>query len=201
MPETNDFFTPLVLDASRVVFAKPEDLRRRGSRRRAYRAVVATGLAAAVVIVVAVGSTWAVGRNSAVPPGQTTSPTPSTSAEPSPTKSTETTPAEIPLSAMLQAADVGAGYTASDRQGIDHGSIVMMMSYCGEGDYSAAAEHHVALRQWSVYQSDQAYVLQDVNWYEATWAARHFSDLRASLPRCQTVDVWAMRATGSLSLS
>ncbi len=189
MPETNEFFAPLVHDAGKVVFALPEDLRRRGSRRRASRAAAAAGLAAAVVIVVAVGSTWAIGRKSTVPPGQSTSPSPSASAEPSPTKSTEPTPAEIPLSAMLQAADVGAGYTASDRQGLDHGSIGIMMSYCGEGDYSQAAEHHLAFRQWSVHQSDQAYVLEDVNWYEATWAARHFSDLRAAMPRCQTVDV------------
>jgi len=55
VPETNDFFNPLVHDASKVVFALPEDLRRRGSRRRVSRAAAAAGLAAAVAIVVAVG--------------------------------------------------------------------------------------------------------------------------------------------------
>ena len=58
MPETNDFFAPLVHDASKVVFALPEDVRRSGSRRRASRAAAVAGLAAAVVIVIAVGSTW-----------------------------------------------------------------------------------------------------------------------------------------------
>ncbi len=189
MPEANDFFAPLVHDASKVVFVLPEDLRRRGSRRRASRAVAVAGLAAAVVIVVAVGSTWAIGRKTAVPPGETTGPSPSVSAAPSPSDSGEPQSAEIPDSAMLQATDVGVGYTATDRRGNDHGSIVMMMSYCGEGDYSSAAEHQLAIRQWSVDQSDAAYVIEDVNRYEPTWAARHLSDLRVALPRCPTVDV------------
>ena len=190
MPETNDFFTPLVHDASKVVFALPEDLRRRGSRRRVSRAAAAAGLAAALVIVVAVGSTWAIGRNSAVPPGHTTSPSPSASAEPSPTKSTEPTPAEIPLAALLQASDVGIGYTTSDdQQGDDHGSILMLMSYCGEGDYSTAAEHWLAYHRRSVGRSEQQYLYEEVNRYEPTWAARHVSDLRAALPRCETVDI------------
>ena len=198
MPETNDFFAPLVHDSSKVVFAVPEDLRRRGSRRRASRVVAVAGLAAAVVVVVAIGSTLAFGRKTVMPPGQTTSPSPSASAEPSPTSSAGPSPSysveppsmEIPLAALLQASDVGTGYaTSDDPQGDDHGSILMLMSYCGEGDYSTAAEHWLAYHRRSVGRSEQQYLYEEVNRYEPTWAARHVSDLRAALPRCQTVDI------------
>ena len=190
MPEPNDLFAPLVHDASKVVFALPENVRRRGSRRRASRALAVAGVAAAVVLVVAIGSTWAIGRKTAVPPGQTTSPSPSASAVPSPTASAEPSSTDVPLAALLQASDVGTGYTTSDAQeGDDHGAITMLMSYCGEGDYSTATEHWIANHRRSVGRSDQMYVHQEVSRYEATWAARHIADLRAALPRCQFVDV------------
>jgi hypothetical protein len=154
------------------------------------RRVAVTGLAALIVAVIAIGSIWAIGRPTLTPPGQ--SPSPAVSVVPSPTGSDSPAPsAEIPSSAMLQAADVGVGYIASDSQVNDHGSIVMMMSYCGQGNYSTAAQHQLAFRLGSVGQSDQAYVVEEVSLYEATWAARHISDLRAALPRCQTVDVMA----------
>jgi hypothetical protein len=190
VPETNDFFAPLVHDSSKVVFAVPENLRRRGSRRRASRVVAVAGLAAAVVVVVAIGSTLAFGRKTVMPPGQTTSPSPSASAAPSPSHSVEPPSMEIPLAALLQASDVGTGYaTSDDPQGDDHGSILMLMSYCGEGDYSTAAEHRLAYHRRSVGRSEQQYLYEEVNRYEPTWAARHVIDLRAALPRCQTVDI------------
>ncbi len=196
MLETNDFFTPLVHHSSKVVFALSEDVRRRGSRRRASRAVAVAGLATAVVVVVAVGSTLALSRKTVMPPGQTpspsasTEPSPTSSAGPSPTSSAEPPSTEIPLAALLQASDVGAGYTTSDnQQGDDHGSILMLMSYCGEGDYSTATEHWLAYHRRSVGRSEQQYLYEEVNRYAPTWAARHVSDLRAALPRCETVDI------------
>jgi hypothetical protein len=85
---------------------------------------------------------------------------------------------------------VGTGYTTYDDQlGEDHGSITMMMSYCGQTAYSTAAEHELAYRKRSVGQSEQSYVHEEVTRYEATWAARHLNDLRGVLPRCKTVEI------------
>ena len=185
MPDTDDHFAPLVRDVNRVVFAVPEEVRRRGSRRRLSRGLGMAALAAVVVAVIALGSTWVIGRPTLMPPGQSPSPTVSTAPP-----TTEPTSVDIPLQALLQATDVGTGYaTADGQQGDDHGAIGMMMSYCGESDYSTAFEHRLANHKRSVGQSDQRYVLEEVSRYEATWAARHLSDLRAALPRCQMVDV------------
>jgi hypothetical protein len=208
MPKTYDLFAPLVRDANGVVFELPADVRRRGSRRRLRRQVAVAGFAALIVVSVGVGSAWAFGRLTGGPevavtptPTQTAGPSPSPTAttEPSPTASpadsspstgTPAPPAEIPLAALLQPTDVGTGYITSDAQeGDDHGSIAMMMSYCGEGNYSTAAEHRLTNHKRSVRESDQLYVLEEVSLYEPTWAARHLSDLRGVLPRCRTVDL------------
>jgi len=120
----------------------------------------------------------------------TTQPTSSSAGAPGSPRATSAPPAEIPLEALLQATDVGTGYTTYDDQlGEDHGSIAMIMSYCGHTAYSMAAEHELAYRKQSVGQGEQSYVHEEVTRYEATWAARHLNDLRGVLPRCQTVEI------------
>jgi hypothetical protein len=121
-----------------------------------------------------------------------TTPPPATRPPTDPPRSTgaPATPQSIPTAAMLQPADVGSGYTAFDSQeGDDHGSIPMMMSYCGQGGYTAADDHRVVNRKRNVRRDDQRYVLEEVSRYQNTWAARHLADLRAVLPRCTTVDI------------
>lgn len=213
MPETSHFFAPLVRQANEVVFEMPAGVRRRGSRRRMHRQIAVAGLAALIVVGVGVGSAWALGHPAGGPeiavtptPTQTAAPSPVTTAptEPSPTEPSPTDPppststpgpptempTEIPRAALLKAADVGTGYTTSDAQeGDDHGSIAMMMSYCGQSDYSTAAEHRLANRRRGLSRSHQRYVLEEVSRYEPTWAPRHLSDLRHVLPRCPTVDI------------
>jgi len=98
---------------------------------------------------------------------------------------------EIPESALLTAEDVGPGYTATPWESAltDHGSLAMMMSYCGEGSYSEAGEHAITVLAGSVNRDEEHYVLERIVRYEATWAERHLSDLRAVLPRCTEIPV------------
>lgn len=129
-----------------------------------------------------------------VPPPSTVPPASSPPATPpsGPRRSTgePAAPTAIPSAAMLRPADVGSGYSASDAQeGDDHGSIAMMMSYCGQGDYTTADDHRVANRKRNVSRDDDRYVLEQVSRYAPTWAARHIDDLREVLPSCTTVDI------------
>lgn len=216
MPDLNEVLDPLIQSTSEVIFEMPAEIRRRGERRRILRRTAMTGLVVVSVIGVGVGSAWALNgpapapdvaitsspRNppatsvpSTKPPTHTTTTPPPTTPPPAtrpPGESTgePATPQSIPTAAMLQPADVGSGYTASDAQeGDDHGSIAMMMSYCGQGDYTNADEHRVVTRKRNVYRDDERYVLEEVSRYQNTWAARHMDDLRAVLPRCTTVDI------------
>ena len=204
MPEIDDFFAPVIRDAGRTVWDEPAEVRRRGTSRRTRRRVAAAGLAALVVVGLGVGAAWAVGRPPTGPdaavtpeasPSGTPSPTPSTP-RPSTTGPTATStsapaaPTAIPEAAMLRASDVGAGYTVSDQQeGDDHGSIGMLMSYCGQGDHTSAGEHALTLRKRNLSNGDERYLLEEVVRYEGSWASRHLADLRAALPRCPTVDI------------
>ena len=178
-----------------------------------------TGLVLVSVIGVGVGSAWALSGPAPAPdvaitssprkppatsvpptkpPTHTTTTPPPTTPPPATRSPSESpgstgepaTPRSIPTAAMLQPADVGSGYTASEaQQGDDHGSIAMMMSYCGQGDYTNADERGVVNRKRNVHRDDERYVLEEVSGYQNTWAARHMDDLRAVLPRCTTVDI------------
>jgi hypothetical protein len=97
---------------------------------------------------------------------------------------------ELTESALLTAEDVGDGYTATyDLQGDDHGSLLMLMSYCGETDYTEAGQHVVEFRKGSVFRDDQHFVLTMVVRYDGSWAGQHLDDLRAALPRCARVPI------------
>ncbi len=216
MPELNEVLGPLIQSTSEVTFQMPSEIRRRGERRRILRRTAMTGLVLVSVIGVGVGSAWALSGPppapdvaitssprkppaTSVPPTKppthtTTTPPPTTpppaTRQPSESTGEPATPQSIPTAAMLQPADVGSGYTASDaQQGDDHGSIARMISYCGQGDYTNADEHRVVNRKQNVHRDDERYVLEEVSGYQNTWAARHMDDLRAVLPRCTTVDI------------
>ena len=80
---------------------------------------------------------------------------------------------------MLRGGDVGSDYRVSDGGPDDHGSIPMLMAYCGEHDYTDASSHVGESRNRSMGDgSGERYVLQTVQRYEAGWAARHLADLR-----------------------
>jgi hypothetical protein len=214
MSDINEFLAPIVDVAGRTVWDMPADVRRRGTRRRAQRRAIAAGAAALLVVGVVAGASWAIGRPVAGPglghvPGDSQSTTttplapsasnaPTGSPTPSATASTKaagtpgtpgTAGTAIPEAAMLRGPDVGSGYTAAEwTEGEDSGNIRMMMSYCGQGNYTSAREHEVAWRWRTVSDTDRT-VFEEVSRYEATWAARHMADLRATLPRCETVDL------------
>jgi hypothetical protein len=219
MHELNEVLGPLIQSTSEVIFEMPSEIRRRGERRRILRRTAVTGLVIVSVIGIGVGSAWALSGPAPAPdvavtpspskphatsvpptkpPTHTTTTPPATTSPPATRTPSESprstgepaTPQSIPAAAMLQPADVGSGYTASDaQQGDDHGSIAMMMSYCGQGDYTNADEHRVVNRKRNVHADDERYVLEEVSGYQNTWAARHMDDLRAVLPRCTTVDI------------
>ncbi|HZN18249.1 MAG TPA: hypothetical protein VFB84_08710 [Micromonosporaceae bacterium] len=167
--------------------------------RRTRRLFVVAGLAVLVVVGLGMGSACSPGQPSGLGGGsdgngvetsQPGSTWPSPSATPDPPATGSTALAAIPEAAMLRASDVGAGFAASDEQeGDDHGSIPMMMSYCGQGDYTSADGHVLAHRRRSVGVDDERHVLEEVVRYQGAWASRHLADLRAVLPRCRTLDI------------
>jgi hypothetical protein len=217
MPELDEVLSPLIQSTSEVTFQMPSEIRRRGERRRILRRTAVTGLVLVSVIGIGVGSAWALNGPAPTPdvavtpspstppatsapptnpPTHTTTPPPTTPPATSPPTGSPrstgepATPRSIPTTAMLRPADVGSGYTASDAQeGDDHGSISMMMSYCGQGDYTNAGEHRVVNRKRNLHRDDEHYVLEEVSGYQNTWAARHMDDLRAVLPQCTTIDI------------
>jgi hypothetical protein len=147
-----------------------------------------------LLVATATASACTAGRPTGVP-ATTTAPA---SVEPSPSPpapsaspqaGADSSGAEIPVSALLQAVDVGPGVTVFDEgRGGDEFSLNLMLFYCGQTPYSAAKDHVVAIRDRSLTQSEEAYVHTTVVRYASGWAARHLSDLRAVLPRCQQVD-------------
>jgi hypothetical protein len=213
MPELEEVLGTLIRSTSEVSFEMPSEIRRRGEHRRLVRRTVITGLVVVSVVGIGLGSAWALSGPSPAPDVATSSPpvasapttkpptsAPTTTTTPPPTTPPPVTPTpshgevappkSIPAAAMLQPSDVGSGYAASDsQQGDDHGAIGMMMSYCGEGDYTNADDHRVVNRKRNVDRDDGRYVLVEVSGYQETWAARHMEDLRAVLPRCTTVDI------------
>lgn len=97
----------------------------------------------------------------------------------------------IPAAAMLTGEDVGPGYTAEEwLQGDDHGSIDMMLAYCGVYDYSEAVDHEITYRRGSAGRGDEEhYVLETVKRYEPGWAQRYIDDVVATLPGCASIPV------------
>ncbi len=148
-----------------------------------------------LLVATATASACAAGQ----PTGGLATPTASASVEPSPAPPAPSTSLEagadssgagIPVSALLQAADVGTGFTIfDDPRGDDHGSLGMLMSYCGQTAYTAAGDHLLEIRARSFTQSAEAYVHTEVTRYASGWAGRHLDDLRAVLPRCLHVDI------------
>lgn len=105
-------------------------------------------------------------------------------------------PSEIPLAALLTGEDVGPGYTAEEwLQGDDHGSIGMMLAYCGVVDFSEASDHTISQRRVSAAiplgdgVTPEQYVLETVTRYEPGWAQQYVDDLAATQPDCTDIPV------------
>lgn len=102
----------------------------------------------------------------------------------------------IPAEAMLTGEDVGPGYTAAEwLQGDDHGSIGMMLAYCGVDEYTEAFDHEITFRRGSVginlgdgVESAQ-FVLETVRRSEPGWAQRYLDDLATAVPGCPSVAI------------
>jgi hypothetical protein len=96
----------------------------------------------------------------------------------------------IPANALLTADDVGMGYIVTDSpQGDDHGSLTMLLAYCGVDDYSQAPGHVLATERTSVGRDEEDYLLATVTRYEVGWAERHLDDLRTALAECDAIPV------------
>ncbi|HET8682871.1 MAG TPA: hypothetical protein VFM54_13530, partial [Micromonosporaceae bacterium] len=185
------------IHAGRTVQDGLADRHNDGTGPRTQRLFVSAGLAVLVAATLGMGSACSPGQllgegsdGNGAATSQPSSPWSPPSATPNPPATGSTALAAIPEAAMLRASDVGAGFAASDEQeGDDHGSIPMMMSYCGQGDYTSADDHVLAHRRRSVGVDDERYVLAEVVRYQGAWASRHLADLRAALPRCRTLDI------------
>jgi hypothetical protein len=167
-------------------------------RRRARLVAVAPTVAAALLLTAActgdpvTAAPSPVGSSSPVGPSTTpATPDPSPSGSPEPT--TGPTGEPIPAAAMLRAADIGMGYrTSDDRQVVtnDHGSLGMLLAYCGQYDYGPG---HEAIRAERVRSAGDGsmdrHVNQMVERYGLADARRYLAGLRTVLPKCRTLRV------------
>lgn len=168
----------------------------RASRRLAVqRVLVASGAGAVVLAVLTTAAlAWPSQREAApVPPVSTTeSPSPTGSPTPSPTPPTvPALPAspEIPVAAMLPAEDLGPGYRADDDTVEDHGSLSMLMAFCGQappgGDLVVSGSRLRAFESGDGSPAGQ----QEVYRYEPDGALRAMANLRTGLVECPPIEV------------
>jgi hypothetical protein len=105
-----------------------------------------------------------------------TSPEP-TSPAPVPGGPASSGPATIPVSALLQASDIGAGYRADpDPEGDDHGALDFILRYCEAA--SPLPADSLANRSTYIGRNDDHAVLQHAKRFRAGEAATAVQQLR-----------------------
>jgi hypothetical protein len=172
-----------------------------GEHGRRARLVAATSV---VAVALTLTTACAGGPVTAAPSpsgGPSTTPAPTTPApstpepttSPAPPGTTRTTAAGIPAAAMLRATDIGPGFTTSDDRRIvmnDHGSLTMLLAYCGQYGYGPAHEDILADRTRAAGDGtmDRG-VYQLVERYSRADAQRYLAGLRTVLPKCRTLSI------------
>jgi hypothetical protein len=92
----------------------------------------------------------------------------------------------VPAEAMLQVADVGSGYRTDDQAVQHHGSMSMLMAYCGHViDEDPLRSRLRGFRS----DDDDTYLHQEVYRYGQDGAERVMDGLRNALPACRRVEV------------
>jgi hypothetical protein len=95
---------------------------------------------------------------------------------------------------MMRGADIGRGFTTSDDPVAvhgDHGSLTMLLAYCGEVDFGPpdSSIRTERTRAASEGPGGDRRVTQLVRRYSRGNAARYLSGLRTVLPKCRTLYV------------
>jgi hypothetical protein len=95
--------------------------------------------------------------------------------------------AEIAPAAMLRGADLGTGVQENDDAVQHHGSLSMLLAYCGQ-DVGAGLEW-LAGRNRAFASGDGAEAgHQEAHRYASDGATRFMDELRDQLPRCERIE-------------